>query len=93
MFAVNEYFDGKVKSLAFDTADGPATLGVMAPGTYEFGTTSPEEMTVVTGALLVQQPGGDEWVRVEAGHSFQVKADVRFGVRVEETTSYLCRYG
>ena len=37
MFKVNEYFDGTVKSIAFGTAEGPATIGVMAPGEYEFG--------------------------------------------------------
>lgn len=31
MFKVNEYFDGTVKSIAFGTAEGPATIGVMAP--------------------------------------------------------------
>ena len=45
MFKVNEYFDGKVKSLAFKTADGPATIGVMAPGEYEYGTSTVEIMT------------------------------------------------
>jgi uncharacterized protein YaiE (UPF0345 family) len=35
MFKVNEYFDGTVKSIAFGTAEGPATIGVMAPGEYE----------------------------------------------------------
>lgn len=27
MFEVNEYFDGKVKSIAFDTDTLPATMG------------------------------------------------------------------
>ena len=31
MFKVNEYFDGTVKSIAFDMAAGPSTIGVMAP--------------------------------------------------------------
>lgn len=51
MFKVNEYFDGKVKSLGFSMADGPATIGVMAPGEYEFGTSSKEYMTVTSGKL------------------------------------------
>ena len=38
MFKMNQYFDGKVASLAFRTATLPATVGVMAPGEYEFGT-------------------------------------------------------
>ena len=35
MFEVNEYFDGKVKSIAFKTETLPATAGVMAQGEYE----------------------------------------------------------
>jgi len=50
MFQTNEYFDGKVKSLAFQTETLPATVGVMAPGDYVFNTGDKEKMTVVSGA-------------------------------------------
>ena len=53
MFKVNEYFDGTVKSIAFDMTAGPATIGVMAAGEYEFGTSQLEIMHVVAGALTV----------------------------------------
>jgi uncharacterized protein YaiE (UPF0345 family) len=43
MFKVNDYFDGKVKSLAFESEEGPATIGVMAAGEYEFGTSTKEK--------------------------------------------------
>ena len=56
MFKTNEYFDGKVKSIAFATSEGPATLGVMAAGEYEFGTSTIEFMTVVSGTMMVQLP-------------------------------------
>ena len=46
MFKVNEYFDGTVKSIAFDMTAGPATIGVMAAGEYEFGTSQLEIMHV-----------------------------------------------
>ena len=46
---VNEYFDGKVKSIAFQTATLPATVGVMNIGEYEFSTSKKEVMTVVSG--------------------------------------------
>ncbi len=57
MFDVNEYFDGNVKSIAFKTETLPATVGVMAPGEYEFGTSQKETMTVVSGALTIKLPG------------------------------------
>ena len=54
MLQVNEYFSGNVKSIGFDLADQRATVGVMAPGEYEFGTGAPELMVVIRGALTVQ---------------------------------------
>ncbi len=92
MFKVNEYFDGKVASIAFAPAEGPATVGVMAVGEYEFGTSSLEIMHVVSGALAVQLPGSDEWETFAAGTQFTVPADSKFGVRVEVETAYLCEY-
>jgi len=92
MFKVNEYFDGKVKSLAFTSTEGPATVGVMAPGEYEFGTSSVEIMTVVSGAMDIKLPGSDTWKTIKAGDSFEVAANVKFGVRMEVATAYLCLY-
>ncbi len=93
MFKVNEYFDAKVASIAFQTEDKPATVGVMAPGDYEFGTSEHETMTVVSGALTVKLPGAADWQTLAAGDTFDVVADSRFQVKVEIDTAYLCLYG
>ena len=92
MFKVNEYFDGKVKSIAFQTATLPATIGVMAPGEYEFGTGAKEYMTIVSGALTVMLPGSTEWQTFTPGQSFEVAGDSKFQLKVEIDTAYLCAY-
>ena len=92
MFKTNEYFDGKVKSIAFTTADGPATVGVMAAGEYEFGTSTQEIMSVISGGLSIKLPGCDCWKDFGPGESFIVEKDQKFGVRVTEDTAYLCLY-
>ncbi|ARU88654.1 pyrimidine/purine nucleoside phosphorylase [Pseudomonas sp. M30-35] len=92
MFKVNEYFDGTVKSIAFDMAEGPATIGVMAAGDYEFGTSQLEVMHVVAGALTVQQPGSESWETYEAGSKFTVAANSKFKLKVAVETAYLCEY-
>lgn len=92
MFKTNEYFDGKVKSIAFTTKEGPATVGVMATGEYEFGTDSIEIMSVVSGSMDIKLPGSDTWQTFQAGESFEVAKGVKFGVRIEVETSYLCLY-
>ena len=92
MFDVNEYFDGKVKSIAFQGETLPATVGVMAPGDYEFGTSQKETMTVVSGALTVKLPGADDWKTFNAGENFIVEANQKFQLQVAVDTAYLCTY-
>ena len=92
MFKTNEYFDGKVKSISFTSKDGPATIGVMAVGEYEFGTDTVEIMTVVSGSMDIKLPGSSDWQSYRAGESFEVAKGVRFGVRVAVESSYLCLY-
>lgn len=92
MFKHNSYFDGKVSSLAFQTATLPATVGVMAPGEYEFGAEQLETMTVVSGSLTVKLPGSDSWQEFPAGTSFKVPANTKFQLRVAVDTAYLCTY-
>ena len=92
MFKVNEYFDGTVKSIAFDMTAGPATIGVMAPGEYEFGTSQLEVMHIVAGALTVKLPGSSGWETFESGSNFTVPANSKFQLKVTQDTAYLCEY-
>jgi purine/pyrimidine-nucleoside phosphorylase len=92
MFKTNQYFDGKVASIAFKPTAGPATVGVMAPGEYEFGTSTIEIMTVISGELVVMLPGASEWKAYPAGTAFTVEANRTFQLKVAEDTAYLCQY-
>lgn len=92
MFKVNEYFNGTVKSIGFQRGEDTATIGVMAPGEYEFGTAKREVMHVVSGALTVKLPGSDAWETFEAGSQFKVPADSKFQLKVAVDTAYLCEY-
>ena len=62
MLQINEYFDGNVMSIGFQGQPLAASVGVMAPGEYEFGTSQKEVMTVVCGELVVKLPGADEFL-------------------------------
>ena len=92
MLDTNEYFEGKVKSIGFQTSTLPATVGVMAPGEYEFGTSQKETMTVVSGCLTVKLPDASEWNAYNAGDSFIVEANKKFQLKVDIDTAYLCTY-
>lgn len=92
MFKTNEYFDGKVISIGFQTETLPATVGVMAIGDFAFGTSQKEIMTVVSGALTVKLPGSEDWATFTAGEHFIVEANQKFQVKVAVETAYLCSY-
>ena len=92
MFKVNEYFDGKVKSIGFEGKEGTATIGVMAAGEYEFGTSTVEYMTVTSGEMLVMLPGETKWKTYKPFETFIVAKDVKFKVKMLTDTSYRCLY-
>ncbi|MEE9326099.1 MAG: pyrimidine/purine nucleoside phosphorylase [Cocleimonas sp.] len=93
MFETNEYFDGKVKSIAFQTTTLPATVGVMAIGDYIFNTGDKEKMTIVSGTMIIKFADSDESLAFNAGESFDVAANSSFDVSIKEETAYLCVYG
>lgn len=92
MLKVNEYFDGQVKSIALNNAEGQLTVGVLEVGDYEFGTSQQEEMTVITGALQAQLPGEESFTTYTKGQSFKIAAGVQFKMKIAEQSAYLCRY-
>ncbi len=92
MFKVNTYFEGKVSSLGFENKEGAITVGVMASGEYEFGTSTIVYMTVTSGKMAVLLPGKTDWKTFKEFETFIVDKDQKFRVRVEESTSYRCVY-
>ncbi|MBO0593436.1 pyrimidine/purine nucleoside phosphorylase [Cellulophaga sp. E16_2] len=92
MFKTNTYFEDKVISIAFENEEGKATVGVMAPGTYTFGTTTVEFMTVISGSMEVQLKGASDWKTYNPYETFKVAADSSFDVKVVSDTSYKCVY-
>lgn len=90
---INHYFDNNVVSIGFDSKQGPVSSGVMAVGEYTFGTSQPERMVVVHGAMSVKLPGSDDWQTYPQGTEFNVAANVEFNVKIAEPCAYLCYYG
>ncbi|WGV98771.1 pyrimidine/purine nucleoside phosphorylase [Vibrio sp. YMD68] len=92
MIKVNEYFEGGVKSLGFSQQGAESSVGVMAEGEYTFGTSAPEKMTVVKGALTIKRRDDADWVTFQAGEAFDVEGNSSFDVKVITPTAYLCEY-
>lgn len=93
MLKINQYFDGNVASIALQTKTLPATVGVMAVGEYEFGTSQFETMTVISGELIVKLPEQSDWQTFRDGEQFTVEAKQKFQLKVPVETAYFCIYG
>jgi len=92
MITENQYFDGNVKSLGYETLEGKSTIGIINPGEYEFGTANKEIMHVIEGSLTILLHGETEWQVIESGSSFEVSSNSSFKVKTEVQTAYLCQY-
>jgi len=92
MFKTNEYFGGNVMSMAFSNSEGKATIGIMAKGEYEFGTSTVEYMTVVSGEMTVLLPGESDWKSYKSYETFVVQKDSKFKLIIDADCAYKCIY-
>ena len=90
----NIYFDGKVTSRTVIQEDGERkTLGIMMPGTYNFGTQDAEHMEIIAGNVDVEVSGdGTNSENIQGGGYFEVPANSSFNIIVNEPTDYCCTY-
>jgi uncharacterized protein YaiE (UPF0345 family) len=92
MLTHNTYFDGAVQSVGFERNGRKATVGVIAPGEFHFGTNAPERMSIVSGQVFVKLDGTAEWRVYPAGTAFEVAGKSGFDVRAEAPAAYLCEF-
>ena len=88
----NTYFDGQVQSVGYERNGRKATVGVIAPGEYHFGTDAPERMTVLSGELGVRRDGAGAFTTYPAGSAFEVAGKSGFDVRATDPSAYLCEF-
>lgn len=92
MLKHNSYFDGGVQSLGFTRNGLRASVGVITPQRFHFDTGAAERMTVVSGTLRAQLPGG-EWISYPTGTSFEIPANSGFEVEaVGGPAAYVCEF-
>ena len=92
MIKLNEYFNGNVKSLAVKNNEANATVGVISPGEYEFGTSTVEIMQVISGEMKALLPGRKDWIIFKSGQDFRVEKNQVFKVLATEPVAYYCKY-
>jgi len=90
----NVYFGGKVVSHSILMPGGAKkTLGLIYPGSYNFGTGAPEIMEIVAGACKVRLKDETEWKNYGAGQAFKVPGNSAFDISVESgICEYICSF-
>jgi uncharacterized protein YaiE (UPF0345 family) len=91
MIKVNEYFEGRVKSLGFESAGRTHTAGVVSPGAYRFSTEKEERLTMALGRLRFRLPDQD-WQELAQGQSLTIPSGIEFEVEARDTAAYICAY-
>jgi uncharacterized protein YaiE (UPF0345 family) len=91
MINVNEYFEGKIKSLGFELHGTPYTAGVILPGEYAIDIQKEEHITVTVGEFEIRPPDSD-WKTARIGDTTVIPANSTFDVRASEPVSYICMY-
>jgi hypothetical protein len=92
MLKHNQYFEGKVQSVAFERNCRRHTVGVIDAGEFHFGTDAPERMTVISGELWARLPGEEAFRGFPAGTCFEVPASSGFDVKAITPAAYLCEF-
>jgi uncharacterized protein YaiE (UPF0345 family) len=91
MINVNEYFEGKIKSLGFELKGTPYTAGVLLPGEYTIETEREEHITATLGEFEIRPPGYD-WRMLGMGDTIVIPSNTSFELRLREPASYICMY-
>ena len=91
MINVNEYFEGKIKSLGFELEGTRYTAGVLMPGQYSINTEKEEHIAVTVGQFEIRPPGAD-WRVAKAGDTVVIPANSTFDMKVTNPASYVCMY-
>jgi purine/pyrimidine-nucleoside phosphorylase len=89
----NVYFDGRCISHNLVFPDQTRkTIGVIMPGTLNFGTDSPEVMEILEGKCRARIGSDGDWKQYEGGQQFRVPARTSFEIEVSEPVHYVCHF-
>ena len=92
MFELRKYHGDKVMSLTYDDKVQSFSVGIIAPGEYQFGSLKKEIFTVISGKIGFWVEGGKDWTTCDLNETFTVPEGKNFKLTVIETSAYICHY-
>ncbi|NOX86494.1 MAG: pyrimidine/purine nucleoside phosphorylase [Chlorobi bacterium] len=91
MYQLRKYHGDRVQSLTYDDGKLAFSIGIIAPGEYEFGSIKKEIFTVTHGEISAWYEGG-AWTIASQGKGFEVPGHKNFKLKVEQVSAYICYY-
>ncbi len=91
MINLNEYFEGRIKSLGFELKGTRYTAGVVLPGEYTIDTEKEERITATVGEFEVRSPRSD-WKTLGIGDTIVIPSNTSFELKLKEPAAYICMY-
>jgi len=92
MYELRKYHGDKVMSLTYDDKMQSFSVGIIAPGEYQFGSLKKEIFTVTSGKIGFWVEDEEGWTTCNTGEEFNIPEHKNFKLTVIETSSYICFY-
>lgn len=92
MYQLRKYHGNRVQSLTYNDDNQSFSVGIIAPGEYEFGAIKKEVTTVTLGKIDVWVEGKGDWKSCSKGETFEIPEHKNFKFKVDKISSYICIY-
>jgi uncharacterized protein YaiE (UPF0345 family) len=92
MYELRKYHGDKVMSLTYEDEKDSFSVGIIAPGEYEFGAIRSEIYTVTHGLINAWHEDSKGWGTYRKDEVFVIPGKKNFKLSVETTSAYICHY-
>jgi hypothetical protein len=92
MYELKKYHGDKVMSLTYEDESNSFSVGIIAPGEYEFGAIRKEIFTVTHGRISAWHEDADGWSTFGKDEQFTIPGQRNFKLKVDGISAYICHY-
>ena len=92
MYEIRKYHGDRVMSLTYDDEDQSFSVGIIAPGEYEFGAIRMEVFTVTSGTISVRIEEEGDWITYSLNETFTIPGHSNFSLKADQVSAYICYY-
>jgi uncharacterized protein YaiE (UPF0345 family) len=92
VYELKKYHGDKVMSLTYEDQASSFSVGVIAPGEYQFGSIRKEVFTVTHGEISAWHEDSNIWQTFGVNEQFTIPDHKNFKLKVESVSAYICHY-